>query len=173
MVRRKKKNTSDSNSATNNYPIIKDADYELYTDGGQRIINGNNIGAYAAYIHSNDPSEQVMIVGAEENTTNNRMELCGVIEGLASLPENSIVNVYSDSQYVVHAFTKNWIANWQKREFNNVKNKELWIALLDEVDKHKSVNFTWVKGHSSNDRNNLCDRLATAAMYSIKKEEEN
>lgn len=161
MVRRRKKK---KDTSTPNY---KEADYDLYTDGGQRNVDGMNVGGYAAYIHSNDPSKQYMIVGAEKDTTNNRMELCGVIEGLSSIPENSTINVFSDSQYVVHAFTKNWIAKWKDKDFKDVKNKELWIALLDEVDKHKEVNFNWVKGHASNDKNNLCDRLATAVMDSI------
>lgn len=153
---------------TNDTSQYKECDFELYTDGGQRTINGMNVGGYAAYVHSKNPSEQYMIVGAEKNTTNNRMELCGVIEGLSSLPENSTVNVYSDSQYVVYAFTKNWINKWKKEEFKNTKNVELWHSLIDEVDKHKKVNFIWVKGHSNNKMNNLCDRLATAAMNTIK-----
>ena len=159
MGRKKKK---DSN---------KDNRVELYTDGGNRVIDGKNIGGYAAYIHSNDPKNQVMIVGSEFDTTNNRMELCGVIEGLSSIPENSKVDVYTDSQYVVNAFNKNWIINWEKKDFKGVKNSELWKSLLDEKDKHKEVTFHWVKGHSSNDKNNLCDRLATAVMFSSTEKE--
>lgn len=92
------------------------------------------------------------------------MELTAVIRGLEALKEPCIVNIYSDSAYVVNAFTKNWIDNWIKNNWvtaskNRVANKELWEELIKLSKIHK-LNFIKVKGHSNNLNNERCDTLA-------------
>lgn len=93
------------------------------------------------------------------NTTNNRMELTAVIEGLKALKSPCDVTIYSDSQYVCKAFNNNWISHWVLKNFRNVKNVDLWQELLNYTKIHK-VTFKWVKGHSGNKWNERCDELA-------------
>jgi ribonuclease HI len=101
--------------------------------------------------------------GGFKLTTNNRMELLGVIVALESLKKpNCQVLVHSDSKYVVDAFEKHWIDGWIKKSFKNVKNTDLWKRLLALCKKHH-VKFKWVKGHADNVENNRCDELAVAA----------
>ena len=100
-------------------------------------------------------------------TTNNRMELLGVITGLEALRVPCVVDVYSDSQYVVNAFEKDWIGSWQRNGWRTagkqpVKNRELWERLLAAMKDH-DVTFHWVKGHNGHPENERCDKLATAA----------
>lgn len=100
-------------------------------------------------------------------TTNNRMELLGAIIGLESLSRPCTVAMWSDSTYVVHAMTKGWIQGWQKRGWKNaskqpVKNKDLWLRMLDAVKGHE-ISWHWVKGHSGDPMNERCDELAVAA----------
>ncbi|MCL2355346.1 MAG: ribonuclease HI, partial [Oscillospiraceae bacterium] len=101
---------------------------------------------------------------SEEDTTNNIMEITAVIEGLKALNKPCDVEVYSDSSYVVNAFEKGWIYNWQMSGWRTagktpVKNKELWEELYELTQTHK-VKFIKVKGHSDNEFNNRCDELA-------------
>lgn len=103
-------------------------------------------------------------------TTNNRMELLGVIVALEALKRPCNVTLYSDSQYVVNAFNKNWIAGWVKRGWKNaqkepVKNPDLWKRLLKAKEPHQ-VTFNWVKGHAGHPENERCDQLATQAADS-------
>ena len=110
--------------------------------------------------------------GAEGNTTNNRMELMAVISGLKKLKEPCCVDVYSDSAYVTNAFLENWIEGWIMRGWKGsdkkeVKNKDLWQTLVDLCSVHK-VSWHKVKGHADNELNNLCDKLATAAVKNFK-----
>jgi len=102
-----------------------------------------------------------------KDTTNNRMELLGVISGFEKLTKPSDVEVISDSKYVIDAFEKDWITNWQKNGWRNsqkqpVKNKDLWERLLKVMDTH-NVKFTWVKGHNEHPENERCDKMAVAA----------
>ena len=95
------------------------------------------------------------------------MEMTAVIEALKLLKEPCIVNLHSDSAYVVNAFNEHWIEGWLAKGWVNskkepVKNKELWIELIELTNKHK-VKFIKVKGHSTNELNNRCDYLATTA----------
>ena len=94
------------------------------------------------------------------------MELTGVIEGIKALNEPCKISVYTDSQYIVNAFNKGWLKNWQKNGWRKsdkspVLNKELWVLLLETIEKHE-VTFIWVKGHADNEYNNRCDALAVA-----------
>ncbi len=99
-------------------------------------------------------------------TTNNRMELLAVIIALESLKYDGCeVMVYSDSQYVVNAIEKGWLKNWIKKNFDKIKNPDLWIRFYRAFQKHK-VKFIWVKSHHTNTENNRCDELAVAASRS-------
>ena len=132
----------------------------IYTDGA---CSGNpGIGGFCAILIYNGVEK--VISGSEFDTTNNRMELMAVIEGLKALKEPCEVDLYSDSQYVVSAFTENWIFDWVSRGWktsskSQVKNVDLWQELLSFNDKHK-INFIKVKGHSDNEFNNRCDKIA-------------
>lgn len=133
---------------------------DLYTDGA---CSGNpGAGGYCAILIYNGVEK--IISGAEQETTNNRMELLAVIVGLKALKEPCEVDVYSDSQYVVDAFNQNWIVSWQMNGWRNaskkeVKNIDLWKELLELTSAHK-VNFIKVKGHADNENNNRCDKIA-------------
>ena len=96
-------------------------------------------------------------------TTNNRMELLAVIVGLEKLNKNdSQVQVFSDSKYVVDAVDKKWVFSWEKKNFKGRKNSDLWKRFLIVYRKHK-VSFTWVKGHAGHTENEKCDILAVEA----------
>ena len=96
-------------------------------------------------------------------TTNNRMELLGVIAALEALKkDDTVVTVYSDSKYVVDSVEKKWVFGWEKKNFKEKKNSDLWKRFLIIYRKHK-VKFIWVKGHNSNIENNRCDELAVEA----------
>jgi ribonuclease HI len=96
-------------------------------------------------------------------TTNNRMELLAVIVALEQLKiENSVVEVFTDSRYVVDAIEKKWVFGWQKKGFKNKKNPDLWIRLLKIYPKHQ-VRFHWIKGHNNHPENERCDQMAVLA----------
>ena len=110
------------------------------------------------------------------NSTNNRMELLGVIKALQllKLKENIKIEVFSDSKYVVDSINKKWLDRWEKNNWKfklngkkEVKNKDLWKFLFKLKDKHPTT-FTWVKGHAENINNNRCDILASKAIKSNK-----
>ncbi|KKC29687.1 ribonuclease HI [Caldanaerobacter subterraneus] len=140
----------------NNNEII-----EIYTDGA---CSGNpGPGGWAAVLIYKGIKKEIS--GFEENTTNNRMELKAAIEGLKALKRPCKVNLYSDSSYLINAFNEGWIEKWQKNNWlksdkTPVENQDLWKELL-EVSKPHQINWIKVKGHSDNEYNNLCDRLAT------------
>ena len=135
---------------------------DLYTDGA---CSGNpGLGGYCAILIYQGAEK--VLSGSEDNTTNNRMELLAVIKGLEALLFPCIVNVYSDSQYVVDAFNKGWINNWQANGWRTsgkkeVKNPDLWEDLLKYTKKH-TVTFIKVKGHADNEYNNRCDKIAVS-----------
>ncbi len=140
---------------------------DIYTDGA---CSGNpGKGGWASILIYNGVEKEIS--GAFPETTNNRMELLAIIEGLRALKEGCAVNLYSDSQYALEPFNKGWIYDWQKNNWKtsskqDVKNVDLWLALLLEVKKHK---ITWikVKGHADNEYNNRCDALARGAIKSL------
>ena len=133
---------------------------EIYTDGA---CSGNpGEGGYCAILIYKGIEK--IVSGSENITTNNRMELLAVIKGLETLKEPCIVNLYSDSRYVVDAFNENWITSWQNNSWRTanrkeVKNIDLWQRLLDLSAIHK-INFIKVKGHADNEFNNRCDKIA-------------
>lgn len=136
----------------------------LYTDGA---CSGNpGKGGYCAILKWKD--KEKVISGGDQNTTNNRMELMGVIEGLSALKEACEVDIYSDSAYVVNAFLQDWISfwllnNWKTKGKKEVQNIDLWKKLITLVRKHK-VTWNKVKGHSDNELNNRCDQIARAEI---------
>jgi len=132
----------------------------IYADGA---CSGNpGKGGWCSILkHGN---QEKILKGSEGFTTNNRMELSAVIEGLNALKRPVDVVVITDSEYVVNGFTKGWIKKWTKNGWksNNgpVKNKELWMRLKSLVDKQESVEFQWTRGHDDNEINNRCDEIA-------------
>ncbi|PIT20724.1 ribonuclease HI [Snodgrassella communis] len=139
----------------------------LYTDGA---CKGNpGVGGWGAFLQSGRHSKEIF--GGEANTTNNRMELTAVIQGLAALKRPCIVNIYTDSQYVKNGMQE-WIHNWKARGWKTaskqpVKNVELWQALDAEVNKHQ-VHWHWIKGHAGNPGNEKADELANRGVELIK-----
>ncbi len=136
----------------------------IYTDGA---CSGNpGPGGWGTILMYKDIKKEIS--GGSNNTTNNIMEITAVIEGLKMLKYECIVEVYSDSAYVVNAFNQGWIYNWQKNNWKTsgkepVKNKELWEELYSLTKKHE-VTFIKVKGHADNPYNNRCDELARNAI---------
>ncbi|MCH5164359.1 MAG: ribonuclease HI [Clostridiales bacterium] len=132
----------------------------IYTDGA---CSGNpGAGGYCAILSYK--GQQKTVSGYEANTTNNRMELLAIIEGLKALKEQCEVQLYSDSSYCVNAFTQGWLKSWELKGWRtsdnkDVKNVELWQELLQLTNYHK-VFFNKVKGHSDDELNNLCDKIA-------------
>ena len=110
--------------------------------------------------------------GGEARTTNNRMELTGVIRGLQALKEPCVVELYSDSKYVIDALQKGWAWGWKKRGWiksdkKPALNPDLWEELLGLTMRHE-VHYHWVKGHAANAKNNRCDELAVMESHKFK-----
>ena len=132
----------------------------LYTDGA---CSGNpGPGGWGAILEFLGHEKELS--GGEESTTNNRMELTAVIRGLQALKEPCIVELYSDSKYVIDGLQKGWAASWRKRGWvksdkKPALNPDLWGQLLDLTEKHQ-LRYHWVKGHAENEKNNRCDQLA-------------
>jgi ribonuclease HI len=131
----------------------------IYTDGAS---SGNpGPGGYGVVLlsgkHRLEKSEGFRL------TTNNRMELMGVIVGLEALkiPGSKVV-IYTDSKYVADSVEKGWVFKWESNSFRKKKNPDLWIRFLKVYRKHK-VRFVWIKGHSNNVENERCDQLAVSA----------
>lgn len=131
----------------------------MYTDGSSRGNPGP--GGYGTLLMSGHHRKELS--AGYRLTTNNRMELMAVCAGLEMIRDKSMnVEIYSDSKYVVDAINQNWLQNWQRTNFKNKANVDLWKRLLQIYNpgKHR---FFWVKGHASNPENNRCDELAVAA----------
>jgi len=142
---------------------------KVYTDGAARG-NPDGPGGYGALLQYTDAKgvmhERELSAGYKR-TTNNRMELMGVIAALEALKKPCKINLYSDSKYVTDAFNQHWIENWLKKNWKNstnkpVKNIDLWKRLLEAAKIHE-VNYIWVKGHNGHPGNERCDVLATSA----------
>ncbi len=132
----------------------------LYTDGASRGNPGpGGYGVLLLWGHHRKELSQ-----GYRYTTNNRMELLGVIAGLQAIKKDALpITVYSDSQYIVNAVEKGWLKNWIKTDFKGgKKNADLW-KLFYQLAQNFSIKFIWVKGHADNPHNNRCDELATAA----------
>lgn len=132
----------------------------LYTDGASRGNPGP--GGYGTILMWK--GKQKELSAGYRLTTNNRMELMAVIAGLQALKRESLnITIYSDSQYVVKAVEEGWLKKWIATHFKGgKKNRDLWL-LYHELSLKHHIRFKWVKGHASNQYNNRCDELATAA----------
>ncbi len=147
---------------------------KLFTDGSARG-NPDGPGGYGAVLQYKDKMGQIHekeLSGGYQKTTNNRMELMGVIRGLEALNQPCHVTLYSDSKYVIDAFRQHWIDswiknNWKKSDKKPVKNIDLWKKLLKVMEPHQ-MDFVWVKGHDGHPENERCDLLATSAADGTK-----
>jgi ribonuclease HI len=134
----------------------------LYTDGA---CSGNpGPGGWGAILIFKGIEKELS--GGERSTTNNRMELMAVIRGLSALKESCIVELYSDSKYVIDGLSKGWAASWRAKGWRKADKKpalnpDLWEELLNLTEKHQ-MRYHWVKGHAENPYNNRCDELAVA-----------
>ena len=130
----------------------------VYTDGA---CSGNpGPGGWGAILKYKDAEKELS--GGERETTNNRMELTGVIRALSLLKEPCAVTLYTDSQYISRAINEGWLKKWKAAGFTKkggLKNADLWRELDGLLQTH-AVTFVWVKGHADNEYNNRCDRLA-------------
>lgn len=141
----------------------------IYTDGA---CSGNpGPGGYGAVLIYNGNEKEIS--GGEKSTTNNKMEMMGVIKALEMLKEKCDVEVYSDSAYVVNSINNKWVYSWKKNNWiksdkSKAKNIDLWERLLELIDYH-NVKFVKVKGHADNEYNNRCDRLAVKAREDVVK----
>jgi len=153
-----------------------EASFKIYTDGG---CSGNPGPGGWAYVMVQETFQGRQIIaqnmGAEKETTNNRMELTAVISALRALKKMEGVPhqaaVYTDSQYVQKGITE-WIRVWKRNSWKTsdkkpVKNKELWME-LDSIAGEFSLKWEWVRGHAGNEYNELCDSMTQEAIAGIK-----
>lgn len=141
----------------------------LYTDGA---CSGNpGPGGWGAILVCGEHRRE--LCGGEAATTNNRMELTAVIEGLSALKFSCEVTLVSDSKYVIDAITKGWVYSWKakgwrKADKSPALNVDLWEKLLPLLERHK-MNYQWVKGHAGHPENEACDRMAVAESAKFSK----
>lgn len=140
--------------STNGHQLI------IYTDGSSRGNPGP--GGFGVILMWGDQRKEIS--AGYRRTTNNRMELLGVITALESLRKKNIpLTIYTDSQYIVKAVQEKWLDKWIRTNFaGGKKNKDLWIRFFN-LAKDYQITFKWVKGHADNPFNNRCDILATTA----------
>ena len=140
----------------------------IYTDGA---CSGNpGPGGWGAVLRYGAHEKEFS--GGAAETTNNRMELTGVIEALRQLKEPCVVELWSDSKYVIDALSKGWVYGWKKNGWRKSDKKpalnvDLWEQLLPLIAQH-DVRYHWVKGHAENEYNNRCDALAVAESRKFK-----
>ena len=141
---------------------------DIYSDGSARGNPGNGgFGALLVFTDSSGSRHEKELSGGYRLTTNNRMELLGVISGFEALKGPCDVTVHTDSQYIANAFNQRWIDGWLRKGWKGagnkpVKNVDLWKRLLAAMEPHE-VRFNWVKGHAGHPENERCDALATSA----------
>lgn len=141
---------------------------EMFTDGA---CSGNpGPGGWGTILRYMGHERELS--GGESDTTNNRMELTAVIEGLSALKESCVVSVTSDSKYVIDAITLGWAKKWKSNGWKRGKNQpalnpDLWDTLLNLLERHE-VTFHWIKGHAGHPENERCDRLAVAQSQKYK-----
>ena len=134
----------------------------LYSDGSS--LGNPGPGGYGGILEFKGNRKEYS--GAEAHTTNNRMELKGVIEGLKLLKEPCKVEIISDSSYVIKAINE-WLDGWVRKNFAKVKNVDLWEAYLEAAKPH-TIKGTWVRGHNGHPENERCDELARNEAERIK-----
>ena len=143
---------------------MKSRSVYLYTDGSS--LGNPGPGGYGIILEWEGMSYVKEFSQGFVRTTNNRMELLAVIVGLETLKKAPLeIVVYSDSKYVVDAVEKKWVFNWEKKNFKDKKNPDLWKRFLIIYRKH-TVHFQWIKRHNMHRQNERCDRLAVQAAKS-------
>lgn len=135
----------------------------IYSDGA--CLGNPGPGGYGTVLLAGGHRKELS--AGFRRTTNNRMELLGAIVGLEALKRPCAVELWSDSQYLIHAMTKGWLAGWQRRGWRTadkkpVKNQDLWQRLLAAIGEHE-IDWRWVRGHTGDVENERCDQLAVAA----------
>ena len=140
---------------------MDNAEVHIYTDGA---ASGNpGPGGYGIVMEWVGKPYRKEFSEGFKHTTNNRMELLAVIEGLRKLKREGVaVTVFTDSKYVVDAVEKKWLDRWERTNFKDRKNVDLWKQFLIEYRKHR-ITFKWIKGHNNHPQNERCDVLAVAA----------
>ncbi len=136
----------------------------LFSDGS--ALGNPGPGGYGVILRYGNSEKELW--GSELHTTNNRMELKGVIEGLRALKEPCEVDIVSDSSYVVKGINE-WLKNWIQRDFKKVKNPDLWKEYIEAAKPHK-IYAIWVRGHDGHEENERCDILAKEAAQKAKEE---
>ncbi len=140
----------------------------LYTDGA---CSGNpGPGGWGAILECEGHIKE--LCGGDANTTNNRMELTAVIEGLSALKYPCEVTLISDSKYIIDAITNEWVYkwkenNWMRNKKDKALNPDLWEKLLEQIEKH-NMNYIWVKGHAGHPENERCDEMAVLESQKYK-----
>lgn len=132
----------------------------IYSDGSSRGNPG--AGAYGLIMEVSGSGYRKLFSEAFRLTTNNRMELWGVIAGLTYLKQKAQVTVFTDSKYVTEAVNKSWVFSWERTNFKGKKNSDLWCRFLKLYRLHE-VSFKWIKGHNEHPENEQCDYIATQA----------
>lgn len=141
------------------------AEVHLYTDGS--ALGNPGPGGFGIVLEWVGKDYVKEFSKGFKYTTNNRMELLAVIEGLEMLKQQPLeVLVYSDSKYVTEAVEKKWVFGWEKKNFKNKKNPDLWRRFLKIYAKHQ-VRFKWIKGHNNHPQNERCDALAVHAAKNL------
>ncbi|MBP5228900.1 MAG: ribonuclease HI [Bacteroidales bacterium] len=139
----------------------------LYTDGSSRGNPGP--GGWGVVLICGKLRKEMS--GGEALTTNNRMELTAVIEGLKAIKwKDATVHIWSDSSYVVKAIEEGWLEKWVASDFKKKKNPDLWMEFI-EASKGLTLNFHWLKGHAGHPENERCDRLAFEAASQFTKKD--
>lgn len=146
---------------------------QLYTDGA--CLGNPGPGGWCAILKYN--SHEKVLSSGKINTTNNRMELTAVIEGLACLKEPCQVTLYTDSQYVANGLSKGWAKSWKGRGWKKADgkpalNSDLWDRLLKLTETHQ-VEIVWIKGHAGHPENERCDSIAVAEAQKFRQKREN
>ncbi|WP_291318453.1 ribonuclease HI [Desulfonatronospira sp.] len=149
-------------SRNNNTQVV-----DIYTDGA--CLGNPGPGGYAAILSWGDLEKE--IAQGSPHTTNNRMELMAVLEGLRALKYPCRVRIHTDSQYIARAINEKWLDKWQRNGWQtaqkeDVKNRDLWEELAALLKEHQ-VEFKWVRGHSGHDYNERCDQLARQAARAV------
>ena len=134
----------------------------LFSDGS--ALGNPGPGGWGTILRYNGSEKEFF--GAQEHTTNNRMELLAVIKGLEALKEPCDVEIVSDSSYVVKGINE-WLHNWIKKDFKKVKNPDLWKRYIEASKQHK-ISAKWVRGHDGHSENERCDKLARLAAEEMK-----
>lgn len=141
----------------------------VYSDGA---CSGNpGPGGWGAILVCENPPARKELSGGEANTTNNRMEIMGILSSVRLLKRPCVLTIVTDSRYVVDTFEKGWLSRWVKNGWRTadkkpVKNEDLWRAMLEVLAPHE-VSWRWIRGHNGHPENERCDALAVAARQRI------